>query len=290
MYFFYVDESGTLDPTAQGQRADGTQFDKDHLYVLAAVSLYEGRWNRFDRAINSKKRELIDVLRQSPLNTPQLDLLDCEIKSTWLRILKQREAKSPFLASLTNDDRTAIVNLYYEQLKNHYMRVFAVVIDKRHLYSYMDASKMHRKAWELLLEPIEQFLSEEHGKHHGAMVADDVSKQHNRRLAAKHQYFQMAGTSSGKRLRHIIELPLFVPSELSNGVQLADLVAYNVFRCFRSEDPGYDYFARCLPHFWASKQTGVEVLEGLRVFPPESPLCDLLPRIAEQKKQASRND
>jgi len=182
MYFFYVDESGTLDPTTQGRRADGTQFNKDHLYVLAAVSLYEGRWNRFDRAINSKKRELIDVLRQSPLNTPQLDLLDCEVKSTWLRIPKRREANSPFLHNLTDDDRTALADLYYKQLKNHYMRVFAVVIDKRHLYSYMDASKMHRKAWELLIESIERFLAEEHDKHHGVLVADDVSNKHNRWL------------------------------------------------------------------------------------------------------------
>lgn len=290
MYFFYADESGTLDPTTKGQRADGSEFEKDHLYVLAAVSLYEGRWNRFDKAINSKKRELLDVLKRSPTATPQLELLDCEVKSTWLRVPKQRKAKSPFLDCLTDNDRTAIANLYHEQLKNHYMRAFAVVIDKRYLRNYIDASKLHRKGWELLLEPIERFLAEEHDKHKGVMVADDVSKQHNRRLAAKHQYFQVAGTSSGQRLHHIVELPLFVPSELSNGVQLADLVAYNVFRCFRDEDSSYDYFSRCLPHIWASKQTGKNAIEGLRVFPPESPLCDLLKAIAEKRKQASRDD
>lgn len=248
------------------------------------MSLYEGRWHRFDKAINSKKRELLDVLRRSPAITPQLDLLDCEVKSTWLRIPKRRNAESPFLASLTDADRTDLAHLYYNQLKNHYMRLFAVVIDKRHLHDYIDASKLHRKAWELLLEPIEQFLAEEHDKHHGVIVADDVGKPQNRRLAAKHQYLQVAGTSAGQRLQHIIELPLFVPSELSNGIQLADLVAYNVFRCFRSEDPTYEFFARCLPHLWASKRTIDSTMEGLRVFPPESPLCKLAGTIAQNKR------
>ncbi len=184
----------------------------------------------------AKKRKLIDIVRQSPIETPNLDLLDCEVKSTWPRIPKRRNAESPFLASLTDDDRTALADLYYAQLNNYYMRLFAVVIDKRHLYDYIDAPKLHRKAWELLLEPIERFLAEEHDKHHGIMVADDVGKRQNRSLAAKHHYLQVAGTSVGRRLRHIIELPLFVPSELSNGVQLTDLVAYNVFRCFRAEE------------------------------------------------------
>ena len=283
MYFFYADESGTLDPTTEGKRSDGTKFSKDHLYVLAAVSLYEGRWNQFDKAINSKKRELLDVLKRSPASTPQLDLLDCEVKSTWLRIPKQRDSRSPFLASLTDQDRTALANLYYSQLGKHYMRLFAVVIDKRYLHDYIDAPKLHRKAWELLLELIEKFLSLEHPKHHGVMVADDLSKQQNRSLAAKHQYFQMAGTSVGWRLRHIVELPLFVPSELSNGVQLADLFAYNVYRCFRDENLSYSYFERCLPHIWAPKQTAIGPIEGLRVFPPKSPLCSLVDDIARKK-------
>lgn len=286
MYFFYADESGTLDPTVSGVRADGTAFVKDHLYVIAAVSLFEGRSNRFDRTINQKKRELVDIVRQSSTASPSLEPLDCEVKSTWLRIPKRREAESPFLASLTDRDRTELCDLYHAQLAQHYMRAFAVVVDKRHLREYFDASKLHRKAWELLLEPVERFLHEEHDKHHGVMVADDVSKQHNRRLADKHHYLQVAGTASGKRLRHIVELPLFVPSELSNGVQLADSVAYNVFRCFRNEDPDYVYFRRCLSHFWQSKRTGDAVLDGLRVFPPESPLNTLLEEIAQQKKQA----
>ncbi|MBU4272107.1 MAG: DUF3800 domain-containing protein [Planctomycetes bacterium] len=282
MYFFYVDESGNLDPTVSGERADGTSFTKDHIYVLAAVSLYERRWHGFDKLLNRKKWELIDIIYHAKLLPSKLELADCEIKSTWTRIPKER-AKRPFLANLTDTELRQLVDLYYHQLAHHYMRVFGVVVDKRHLHGWMDSAKMHRKAWELLLERIEAFLREEHPKHQGVLITDDISKERNRSLAMKHAYIQSEGTAAGTWLSHIAEMPLFVRSELSNGVQLADLLAYNVYRCFRDENPDYPFFLQTLPHIWVSEKTPSNVLDGLRVFPPESPLASLLPTIATRR-------
>jgi hypothetical protein len=128
VYFFYVDESGNRDPEVECTNPKGESVAKDHVYVLAAVSLFEWRWSRFERALNGKKLEYIDIVRRS----------------------------------------------------------------------------------------------------HG--------------LAMKHAHFIQEGKASDVRLEHVVEMPLFVRSELSNGVQLADLVAYNVYRCFRYEDDGYGYF------------------------------------------------
>lgn len=282
MYFFYVDESGTLDPAIIGERADGSTFAKDHIYVLAAVSLYERRWHGFDKVLNRKKWELIDIIRRIKGLPSKLELADCEIKSTWIRIPKER-SKRPFLANLTDLELKQLVDLYYHQLAHHFMRVFGVVVDKRHLHGYMDSAKLHRKAWELLLERIEAFLREEHPKHQGVLITDDISRERNRNLAMKHAYIQSEGTASGIWLRHIAEMPLFVRSELSNGVQLADLLAYNIYRCFRYENAEYPFFVKTLPHFWASAVTPSNVIEGLRVFPPESPLNSLLGTVATRR-------
>jgi hypothetical protein len=212
----------------------------------------------------------------------KLELADCEVKSTWIRIPKERSAR-PFLADLTDQELKQLVDLYYHQLAHHYMRVFGVVVDKRHLHGYMDSAKMHRKAWELLLERIEAFLREEHPKHQGALITDDISRERNRSLAMKHAYIQSEGTAAGTRLSHIVEMPLFVRSELSNGVQLADLVAYNIYRCFRYENPDYPLFAQTLPHIWVSEKTQADLIDGLRIFPPESPLHSLLPTIRTKR-------
>ena len=58
LYFFYIDESGTRDPEVVKTKADGTTAPKEHLYVLTAVSLFEGRWRAFDREIGNLKLEL----------------------------------------------------------------------------------------------------------------------------------------------------------------------------------------------------------------------------------------
>lgn len=72
--------------------------------------------------------------------------------------------------------------------------------------------------------------------------------------------------------RHIVEYPFFSRSELSNGVQLADLLAYSVFRAFRDEDFTYPYFERLLPSFYR-RQAGT-ALDGLKVWPEGSPLIE----------------
>ncbi|MBN2560836.1 MAG: DUF3800 domain-containing protein [Phycisphaerae bacterium] len=269
MYFFYIDESGTRDPEVAGTKPDGTAFTKEHLYVLTAVSLFEGRWKRFDREISNLKLELADHLRR--IKNLKFDLADCEVKSTWLRIKKQREAQSPFLTALSEADRTRLGTCLYDQLRPHHMRIFSVAIDKRKLHDHMDHHKLHRKAYELLLERIENYLREFHYKHNGVIVMDDTDKTINRGVAMKHAFFQREGNPNVD-FRHILEYPFFTDSKLSNGVQLADLCGYNVYRALRNMDFDYPFFKQILPQFYISQQTAADKLDGLKVFPDDSDL------------------
>ena len=54
---------------------------------------------------------------------------------------------------------------------------------------------------------------------------------------------------------------------------MADLLAYNVFRAFRSEDLAYPYFEMLLPAFY-KRQTAAG-LDGLKVWPEGSPLIEM---------------
>ena len=158
MYFFYIDESGTRDPQIGKVRADGTVQAKEHLYVLTAVALFERRWRDFEKAIAGEKLAMAKRLHRD--HGLKLDLADCEVKSTWLRIQKQRESQSRFLASLVPAELTRLSQTYYSQLGALKMQVFSVVVDKRQLRDHMDHLKLHKKAYELLLERIEHFLAE----------------------------------------------------------------------------------------------------------------------------------
>lgn len=262
MYFFYFDEFGSRDPSV------GTaEKPKDHLYVLLAVGMYERQWNPFDRDIAHVKLELADYLRREKKGS--FDLADCEVKSNWIRNAKERTEKSPFLSGLDGEDRERLVATYFDQLAKRNAVIMAAVIDKRHLHDHMTHETLHKKAYEFLLERIEGHMREYHPKHLALMVMDDTSKGLNRAVAMKHAYFQRAGNQN-VRFNHIVEYPFFTASELSNGVQLADLLAYNVYRAFREEDLSYPYFQLMLPNFHR-RQAG-DTLDGLKIWPEGSAL------------------
>lgn len=284
MYLVYVDESGNRDPAIEGTRADGSSYSKDWLYVLVGLSLYEMKWFKLEHALNQHKLGLVDrIWRDCRV---RLDLADTEVHSNSVRIPNER-AKHPFLSQLTPDELTGLVDLYHRQVAYHSMRVFAVVIDKRHLHDYMDAEKLHRKAYELLVERVDWFIATEHSRHRALMVVDNTSREMNRSLAMKHSFFQREGTSSGQRIGHIVELPMFVESHLSNGVQLADLCAYDVYRAFRDGDLDYPFFSRIAPSLYSAPHRRVTSIEGLKVFPDDSPLVALARELGNRRADAN---
>lgn len=262
MYFFYMDESGSRDPSV------GTpEKPKDHIYVLLAVGLFERNWRPMDLEISGKKRALIAYLRSA--GGDRFELADCEVKSNWMRNAKERAQRSPFLTALSDNERTDLVQTYFAQVVRRKSVIMAAVIDKRHLHDHMTAETLHKKAYEFLLERIEHYMAEFHDRHQALIVMDDTSKELNRAVAMKHAWFQHAGNSNVV-FKHIVEYPFFSRSELSNGVQLADLLAYNVYRAFKSEDFTYPYFDAMLPNFYRRAQE--TTLDGLKVWPEPSPL------------------
>lgn len=272
MYFFYIDESGTRDPKTDTVRADGTNVPLEHLYVLTAVSLFERKWRLFENNISGQK----ELLRKRIFKDTGLQLkpVDCEVKSTWLRLEKVRTAQSKFLAALTDNERTALAETFYGQLEPQHMRVFSVIIDKRKLRgNHLTCDWLHQKAYELLLERIENYLGEYYPKHQGLIVMDDTDKSINRSLSMKSAALQRKGNSQVS-FRHIVEHPFFTDSKLSNGVQLADLCGYNIYRAFKYKDFEYSFFKRLLPHIYSSSTTAEQKLDGLKIWPDDSELIE----------------
>jgi hypothetical protein len=267
MYFFYFDESGSRDPRASTALPDGTHQPKDHIYALIAIGLFEYRWRHLDREIANLKLELADHLHRT--RRLKFDLADCEVKSNWIRNPKERKEKSPFLDALSDADRERLVACYFRQISAQKMTLFSVVIDKRKLHGHIDSELLHKKAYELLLERIEHYMAEFHSKHQAVIVMDDTDKALNRAVSMKHAYFQREGNQH-VQFNHIVEYPFFTDSKLSNGVQLADLCAYNIYRAFKTQDFKYPYFRELLPYFYRRENAGQ--LDGLKVFPPESDL------------------
>ncbi len=268
MYFFYIDESGSRDPSP------GTaNRPKDHVYVLLAVGLFERQWRPFELEISGLKLELAQNLRREEKG--RFGLADCEIKSSWLRHPPLRQRHSPFLAALDAGDMDRLVDAFYDQLSARNAVILCSVIDKRKLLASTSHEFMHRLAYELLLERIEHFMRQYHHRHQALIVVDDTNIQLNRFLALEHAALLRRGNRN-MFFPHIVEYPFFTRSELSNGVQLADLLAYNVYRVFRDEYPEYAYFQSIRPYFYRRRDS--TTIDGITVWPETSPLVELAGR------------
>ena len=158
----------------------------------------------------------------------------------------------------------------------------ASVVDKRFLHDGTTHETLHMTAYEFLLERIQHYMRQYHPKHRALIVMDDTSRQLNRAVAMKHAAFQRAGNRN-MTFPAIVEYPFFTRSELSNGVQLADLLAYSVYRAFKGEDLGYPYFERVLANFYRRRQG--TALDGLKVWPDRSPLSVLATKALESYQQ-----
>lgn len=268
MFLCYIDETGNRDPRLKIPQKNGSEKEGDWLYVLTALCIFEQRWHTLEKPINRHKLALIERIRRD--KGLALQLSDCEVKSNWLRQSKERE-NHPFLQHLSAQDLTALTNCYFDRLAAVRATIFSVLVDKRQLPGGTTQHDVHLRSWERLLENIENFMRIRHRKHQAIMINDDVSRQMNQMLAMSHAALLDRGTRRDTWLRHICEMPMFVRSELSAGVQLADLCSYNIYRAFRTGDLKYPFFARIAPYIWPGKDSaqhrfrsvrGIDVLDG----------------------------
>ena len=275
MYFFYLDESGSRDPSI------GTpEKPKEHIYVLLAVGMYERQWRPFELEVSQLKLQLSEKLQQA--GQGQFELANCEVKSNWLRLPKERKKRSPFLHALGQDDLRRLTDIYSDQVAKRNVVIIASVIDKRYLHSSITQERLHNIAYEFLLERVQNYLKEYHWRHLGLIIMDDTDKKLNQSIAMRHASFQRDGNKN-MGFPNIVEYPFFTRSELSNGVQLADQLAYNVYRAFRNEDPDYSYFKDLLGYFYRGRDGAV--LHGLKVWPDDSPLLELARNAWAQAKE-----
>lgn len=244
--------------------------------------MYERQWRPFEWEISQLKLELANRLQED--GKGPFDLADCEIKSNWLRIPEEREKRSPFLSALAPGDLQRLTDTYSDQVAKRNMVAVASVIDKRYLYAGTTQEGLHTTAYEFLLERVQNYLTEYHRNHQALIVVDDTDKKLNRSIAMRHASFQRYGNRN-MGIPNIVEYPFFTRSELSNGVQLADQLAYNVYRAFRDENTDYPYFKKLLGRFYSGRDGAV--LHGLKVWPESSPLVNLARKAWEKAKKES---
>jgi len=257
MYLCYIDESGT----------SNIPGNTSH-FVLVGLSIPIWFWKTCDEEVhNIKKKYSLDhaeihtawILRKylEQKRVPNFDSLDYferrsqaeQIrKSNLLRLQKEQLQKQyqqtkknyrltrDYLHLSLAERRQFIKELATCISDWGFARVFAECIDKIYFNPLLGNNNIDQQAFEQLVSRFEQFLQKAAtpGQNFGLLIHDN-----NETVAKKHTALMKKFHTEGTLwvgVKKIIETPLFVNSELTNMVQIADLCAYSFRRYLENSE------------------------------------------------------
>lgn len=291
MYFCYIDESGT--PEIPGTSSH---------YVLCGISIPIERWKKCDSQIYAIKKKY--GLENAEIHTgwilrsylEQRRIADFE-NLGWAarRTAVIRERKKVIYGLQHSGNK----NLYRQSKKNYaktepyihltyvervefikeisdaighwsFARIFAEAVNKIHFNPAVSKRTVDEMALEQVVSRFEHYMTIcEKGSEsiYGALIHDNnltVAERHTKLM----QQFHRKGTL-WTSINHIIETPLFVNSELTSMVQIADLCSYIIRRFFELGET--DLYERIKSRF--DKHNGK--LVGVRHFTDETCTCEV---------------
>lgn len=259
MYLCYIDESGT--PDIPGNTSH---------FILAGISIPIWHWRGCDKLIDSikscyglsgteihvawmmrKYREQISVSNFEELTYLQRRYEIEKLRNSELLRLQRignpkqyKQTKKNFRETndyihLSYDERVSFIKDVATCVSNWgFARLFAECVDKLHFDPYRTSQTVNEQAFEQLVSRFEQYLkitrSGRDDRNFGILIHDN-----NQTVARKHtdmmKKFHQQGTL-WTNLENIVETPLFVDSQLTSMVQIADLCGYALRRYLENEE------------------------------------------------------
>lgn len=242
MYLLFVDESGT--------------HGGSHAFVLGGIAIHERDAVRLQREV--------DKLVIKHLGTTPVNLEEYEIHATELRNAKKPTTFEPsngasrsLWANVDRQVRIRLLDEAYQLIINYApvneklpQALFGVVMDRQFRASDSVADR-ERYAYEVLLNKFDVMLKSVNRtgtvQNHGLVI-------HDRRVVAERDIqawtseWRLAAGRVGQ-LRNLADVPLFADSRATRLLQLADLVAYALYRAYNPATPDVRFFEPIWPVF-----------------------------------------
>ncbi len=264
MFLCYVDESGT--PDIPGNTSH---------FILAGLSIPVERWRDCDAALNAIKNRYdlvgaeihvawmmrayreqdeipgfvgMDRARRRGMVIGQRTTTLHHLLSTknhkLYRQTKKNYAQTAAYTHLTRAERIAVVQELAACIAGWgYARLFADCVDKAHFAAQVRGKTVDEEAFEQIVSRFEQFL-QNMGRPIGETRYGLLIHDNNQTVARRHTELMKRFHASGTLwtgIRSLIETPLFVDSQLTGMIQVADLCGYALRRYLENnETPLFD--------------------------------------------------
>ena len=229
-HYLFIDDSGSKNwdtpfaqdfvdnpPARTGQNLD---FWRKNYFVLGGFHIDTTAMAELDKRINDKKEEIFGTKY-------------VEIHSTALRSPKNREKEYIDKFGVSEDAlRSFVEDFWYPLFDEGKMQLIAIVVDKR----YYKKLRPTRGALEIAVETLFD-RNDLHPDRECTVIFDQMEDEIRSRRRDQGKVFRIADTKidlgDGKFANKYHHVSLsFEKSEKSNFLQLADMVAYNVWRQF----------------------------------------------------------
>jgi hypothetical protein len=208
MYLLYLDDAGS-------------PGNAEAYFVLGGIRVFEAQVDWFSREIDKLG---------AAYNAAAPEDVEFHASEIFSRRMAQWD-------NLSSDEARGTLKSVLQVVSNSYntTRLFACAIDKK-VYPRLDPVEM---AFEDLCKRFDLFLSrlKSEGDPQCAMIILDKTTRETS-LHKLSREFRKVGTQWGS-LKNIADTPFFVDSRASRLAQLADHVAYSVFRRYNSGDAQY---------------------------------------------------
>jgi len=260
MRLCYIDESGT--PQIPGNTSH---------YILAGLSIPINKWKNYDAQIEKIKLKydlagtevhtawlLRPYLEQNKI--PDFQSMDNQtrrfeiVRARTIELQRLSKSKSKqYKQTKKNFEKTkAYIHLTYDERKKFVfdvantlaswndVRLFAECINKLNFDTSLARLSVDEQAFEQVVSRFEKYLQifshnpQCKSKHFGLLIHDN-NETEAKKLTDLMKKFHHDGTF-WTDLKNTIETPLFVDSELTSMVQLADLCAFSIRRYLENQE------------------------------------------------------
>ena len=301
MYLCYIDESGT----------SGIPGNTSH-FVLAGIAIPIWHWNDCDREVSLiKKRYGLQhaeihtgwVLRpySEQKNIQDFESLSSQNRKSEVEKLRRAEIfklqksgnpkhyhqtkknyeKTRGYVHLTFQERQSFIQEVAQCIANWgFARLFAECVDKVHFDPSRSRYNLDEQAFDQIVSRFEQHLkliSGKQQKNYGLLINDN-----NETIAKKHTQLMKVFHNNGTlwtQIENIIETPMFVDSQLTSMIQIADVCAYALRRYLENnESILFDLI------FQRADRRG-NVVVGVRHFSDAACVCKIC--VAHKTQQAT---
>lgn len=293
MYLCYIDESGTSDIPGNSSH-----------YILAGLSIPISKWKECDNCIEKIKRSyrlesaeihvawmmrpyleqtkipdfanLNENQRRSAVQTYRiaelLRLQKSKNNKLYRQTRKNYQKTQPYVHLTYEQRKKAIYEIAEAVSKWQFARLFAECIDKLHFDPSRSTHSIDEQSFEQVVTRFEKYLqnldrNRSELSPYGLLIHDN-----NPTVAQKHTLLMKKFHKDGTfwtQINHIIETPLFVDSQLTSMVRIADLCGYALRRYLENDE------AELFDILFRRADRKENVVVGVRHFTKSSCTCKI---------------